>query len=269
MQNLGHFSKIACLSTLFIILQTKRIRKMRKILIPFFAFGFILSACGGASNSSSSGQVELKEEMPPAITVESNMGNLTMNKNGVSVEKKNEMTELLRLLSNDTVDIAEVVWVWKSKGYPDMPMKMTYNKRTNSLKQIYTQNNVIEEYKNVDYNCLLDFLKSGTKEIHKVESYCKASYDFNNREMKSKVVGPKPEQSEWDGEVKIVRDYVKSIANDPSSIKFIEWSKVSEVGENWFVRAKFTGKNALGGTVTTNMGFFIQNNKVVRTTEMK
>lgn len=242
---------------------------MKKFIIPALAFGLFLCACGGASNSSKSEQVELKEELPPAITVESNLGNLTMNKDGVSVEKKNEMTELLRLLSNDTVEIAEVVWVWKSKGYPDMPMKMTYNKRTNSLKQIYTQNNVIEEYSNVAYECLLDFLKTGEKKIYKVESYCKATYDFNNREMKSKVIGPKPEQSAWDGEVKIVRDYVKSIANDPSSVKFLEWSKVTEFGESWFVRAKFSGKNALGGTVTNNMGFFIQDGKVVRVTEIR
>lgn len=245
---------------------------MKKLVIPILSFGLLFSACGEGSPT----KPVLKEELPPAIKAESNLGSLTMNKDGVTISKKNERTELVKLLDNDTVDVAEVSWVWKSKTvlqngqkYPDMPMKLTYDKRTKILKQIFTQNNVIEEFKNVERECLIDYLKAGNTSYYGLEEFCKASYDFNNREMECHAVGSKPDQDALTGKVKIVCDYVNSIANDPSSVEYEEWSAVSATGENWFVRTKFTCKNALGVKVTHNLGFFIQNNEVVRTTEIK
>ena len=63
--------------------------------------------------------------------------------------------------------------------------------------------------------------------------------------------------------VKIVSDYIKSNAKDASSIEFLEWSKVISIGKNWTVRCKYKGTNSLGGIVTENAWFYIQNSKVV------
>jgi hypothetical protein len=105
----------------------------------------------------------------------------------------------------------------------------------------------------------------GEKSFYSLENYCENSeYDFNNREMTIKAVGPKPEQSELNGSVEIVKKYIKDNAHNDSSVKFIEWSKVSPFGEYWIVRCKFKGDNALGGVITENMWFYIQDNQVIQ-----
>jgi hypothetical protein len=87
-------------------------------------------------------------------------------------------------------------------------------------------------------------LSSGKKGFYNLSDYCTdVSYDFNNREMKQTAIGKKPEQSELDGSVKIVKDYIKSNAKDSSSIDFVEWSKVSSMGDNWVVRCKYKGSS--------------------------
>ena len=54
-------------------------------------------------------------------------------------------------------------------------------------------------------------------------------------------------------------------SKDASSIDYLEWSKVSQLGENWIVRCKYKGTNSMGAIVTENVWFYIQNNKVVDT----
>lgn len=211
---------------------------------------------------------ELKEELPQPITGKSDLGVLKMNENGQSVGKKTELTELRRLLAIDSLDIIEITYEWKGSYGDNIAKKIIYDKRTGNLKDIFTENNVIEDYKNVDPEGLKKFLAKGEKSFYSLEKYTDAEYDFNNREMTVRAVGEQPEQSEWDGSVKAVEDYVKSNANDASSIDFIEWSKVSPIGDYWVVRAKFKGSNALGGIVTVNKWFYIQNNKVVKTKDI-
>lgn len=213
---------------------------------------------------------KLIDEIPQLPVKKIDLGKIKQNTDGNSVGKQTELTELNQFLSDDEYGSIEIVWVWDcSPKYGDMPMKLTYDKSTGILREIYTQNNVIEEYKNICVDCLKQFLDKGEKSLFKLEKYCEGSeYDFNNREMTVKAVGPKPEQSELTGGVKIVEKYIKDNANDASSVKFIEWSKVTAAGENWVVRCKFSAKNQLGGVVTSNMLFFIQNSKVVRTSEV-
>lgn len=89
---------------------------------------------------------------------------------------------------------------------------------------------------------LKEFLKSGNQSFLSITDFCKDSkYEFNNREMKQTAIGTKPEQSELDASVKVVEDYVKANAKDASSIDFLEWSKVSAMGQNWVVRCKYKG----------------------------
>lgn len=213
-------------------------------------------------------KVSVKEELPPLKTCKSDIGNVKTNGDG-SIGSKTEMTELLKLLKNKDCDIIEITFVQKSppdRNYEDMALKIVYNRVTGLLKSIFTKNNISEDYNNVNQACLMEYLKSGKKNFNSLETYCKdAKYDFNNRDKKQSAIGNKPEQSELDASVKIVEDFIKDKAKDASSIDFLEWSKVSEFGENWIVRCKYKGTNSLGAIVTENVWFYIQNSKVVDT----
>ncbi|MCE5320650.1 MAG: hypothetical protein LLF93_06070 [Bacteroidales bacterium] len=252
-------------------------RNPKTILIVVVISATLLISCGGPGNNSSksvgnsdSTKIVLNEELPPLQTTSINVGKLRMHQDGYSIGKKTELTELQNQLINNEFDIIEIVWIWDSSPkYADMPMKIIYNKIDGTLKLIYTTNNVIEEYSNISPECLSKFFKNGEKSLYKLQDYCKNSkYDFNNREMTTNAIGDKPEQSEWDGSVKVVKDFIKENANDASSIKFLEWSKVSAFDKFWIVRCKYKGTNALGGVITENVWFYIQNNQVIKTKKL-
>jgi hypothetical protein len=76
--------------------------------------------------------------------------------------------------------------------------------------------------------------------------------------------GIKPEQSRSDGSVQVVKDYIEENAKYPRSIRYKEWSKVTDFGEFWVVRCKFKGKNSLGNITDNDMWFYIQNGQVVK-----
>lgn len=211
-------------------------------------------------------EIILKEEFPPAKTCKINLGKLKMSDDGYSIGKQTELTELLKQLKDKNCDIIEIIYVWKTPPYDDMPMKILYNRREGNLKEIYTRRNVIEDYANINEACLSSFLKNGEKYFESLSDYCKdAKHDFNNREMNQTAVGSKPEQSEFDGTVAIVKDYIKRNAKDASSIEFLEWSKVSPLGENWIVRCKHKGTNSFGAVVSENTWYYIQNSRAVDT----
>lgn len=159
------------------------------------------------------------------------MGRLKMHQDGYSIGKKTELSELRMQLKRKDIDIIEIVWIWDcSPKYDDMPMKIIQNKKDGGLQEIYASTNVIEDYKNITPKCLEEFLKNGENSFYSLESYCiDAKHDFNNREMRQTAIGPKPQQSELDGSVSIVKDYIKEKAQDASSVDFLEWSVVSFV----------------------------------------
>lgn len=57
------------------------------------------------------------------------------------------------------------------------------------------------------------------------------------------------ENSEWDGSVAQVKQYLKRNLKDPDSYEGIEWSKVTKVGNQYKVRHKYRAKNSFGGYV--------------------
>lgn len=212
----------------------------------------------------------LKEELPPAKTCKINLGKLKMSDDGYSIGKKTELTELLKQLKNKDCDIIEIIYVWETPPYDDMPMGIVYNRREGNLQEIYTRRNVIEDYTNINEACLSSFLKSGEKYFASLSEYCKdVKHDFNNRKMNQTSIGSKPKQSELDGTVTIVKDYINRNVKDASSIEFLEWSKVSQLGENWIVRCKHKWTNSFGGVVSKNNWYYIQNNKVVDTKDIE
>ncbi len=66
--------------------------------------------------------------------------------------------------------------------------------------------------------------------------------------------------SEFDGSVSQVKDYLKSNLNDPDSYESIEWSPVSKIktlNHKFIVRHKYRAKNGFGGLVITNQTFYL------------
>ena len=209
-------------------------------------------------------KIEPIEETPPLETCTSDIGIIKSDGN-VSLGKKTEMTELLKQMQNSSCDIIEISYVNSfpdPKYDPNMPLKVTYNRRTSTLNHEL----MMAEFTNVNEDCLIKFLKQGHKGFFGLTDFC-AGMEFKTKypEVNETPIGKKPEQSEWDASVQIVKDYIKSNANDASSIEFLEWSKVSSAGEYWVVRCKFKGTNSFGGVVTENKWFYMQNNEVVKT----
>lgn len=239
-----------------------------RLALPAFIL-FALTSCGGSSHSDEqkSETAKLAIETPPLEKETVSLGKIKMNQEGNSVGKKTELTELYKLVQDESIDVIEINWVWDTQPvYDDKDMRITYDKINGDLTLVYMKTNVREEFTNISVDCLSDFLKNKEKSFYSIERYCKDSnYDFNNREMTQRTVGEKPKQSEVDGSVSIIENFVKSNANDASSIDFLEWSKVSAVGEFWVARAKYKGTNAFGGVVTEDMWFYIQNGTVVKT----
>lgn len=241
-------------------------------IIGLFVIIMVIGVFSSDDNSSKTGNTtnntEIKEELPNPITSKVDLDVLKMDANGYSLGNKTELTELKRLVNIDSIDVIEINYELQGSYGKNISKRIVYDKRKGHLKDIFTENNVIEDYKNVSVDGLKKFLEKGEKSFYSLEKYTDAKYNFNNREMTIKAVGKEPEQSELDGSVKTVKDYVKNNANDASSIKFLEWSKVSPMGDFWVVRAKFKGTNALGGAITENKWFYIQNNEVVKTKDI-
>ncbi len=88
--------------------------------------------------------------------------------------------------------------------------------------------------------------------------------EMSNRPLKKRPnIGPKPEQSEWDSSVDIVKKYILKNAYQPDRIDFLEWSGVSEMFNYWVVRVKFRGPNVIGLEVVSHKWFYIRYNKIV------
>lgn len=81
------------------------------------------------------------------------------------------------------------------------------------------------------------------------------------------VLGPKPENSGWDGKVYCIDRYLKRTLNDYDSSEYLEWSPVTRMdvkGEPyWAVRLKLRAKNAFGALIVKDVVFLIRQNEVV------
>lgn len=81
------------------------------------------------------------------------------------------------------------------------------------------------------------------------------------------IIGEKPFQSSWDGEVLAVKRYLRATLNDYESSEFVEWSPVSKVNIEgrlyWGVRLKLRAKNAFGAYVLRDTYYFIRFDEVV------
>lgn len=86
------------------------------------------------------------------------------------------------------------------------------------------------------------------------------------------VLGPKPGNSSWDGNVKPAQDYLKVTLKDYDSSEYLEWKQVTKiyVGKEpyWGTSVKIRAKNSFGAYVINDIGFLIRNNKVVKASNL-
>lgn len=83
------------------------------------------------------------------------------------------------------------------------------------------------------------------------------------------VLGPKPQNSSWDGNVAPAQNYLKLTLKDYDSSEYLGWTKVSKVyiGKEpyWTTTVNIRAKNSFGAYVVDEITFLIRNNKVVKT----
>lgn len=74
---------------------------------------------------------------------------------------------------------------------------------------------------------------------------------------------PKIINSPWDSSVTQVQSYLKKNLKDPKSYESIEWSKVNNSKDGYWVRHKYRAKNSLGGFAIENKIFYMNFDGVV------
>lgn len=81
------------------------------------------------------------------------------------------------------------------------------------------------------------------------------------------VLGPKPINSAYDGNVTPAQNYLKQALNDYDSSEYLGWTDVRKtyVGKEpfWTTTVRLRAKNAFGAFVVNEYTFFIRNNQVV------
>jgi len=93
----------------------------------------------------------------------------------------------------------------------------------------------------------------------------KALADERNRARVFLTIhGEKPEQRSWDGSYRVVTDYLKSAANDPSSIDVEGCTEVYKGQSGWLVGCDFRGKNAFGALVKNSNWFTVSQGRVLK-----
>jgi len=71
--------------------------------------------------------------------------------------------------------------------------------------------------------------------------------------------------SEWDGSVYQVEDYLKDNLKDPDSYDNIEWGPVQKTNNGFMVRCKYRAKNSFGGYDIAHQVFLLNQNGDVTT----
>lgn len=75
--------------------------------------------------------------------------------------------------------------------------------------------------------------------------------------------GPAPTASSWDGSIRCVERYLKSVLNDPSSYKHDMTSRPVPEGDHWVVVTQYRAKNGFGATVLQTATFKIRQGEVI------
>jgi len=138
-------------------------------------------------------------------------------------------------------------------------------------KHLNTALDAVEEWKIDEAKKALNTAMNLVPDSLDDDRFNEAREKISEAESVVNEIGPKPENSEWDGAVKPVVDYLNANLRDPGSCEYIEWSPVflqNLSGEKyWAVRVKYRAKNAFGGYVIEEKIAWIRNDEVVLMTD--
>lgn len=121
-----------------------------------------------------------------------------------------------------------------------------------------------------------DEVMKGLREIPKeAKEYKEAQKLFDQLNKKLSVflaeilvLGPKPTNSAYDGNVAPAQEYLKQALNDYDSSEYLGWTNVQKtyIGSEpyWTTSARIRAKNAFGAFVVNEFTFYIRNNQVVK-----
>lgn len=110
----------------------------------------------------------------------------------------------------------------------------------------------------VKYSSLNKDMKTWEKKDSKYQKENKVYTDYIDKH------GDRPEVSSWDGSYSVVKEYLKLMANDPSSIEMAGCSAASWGNPmGWEVSCVFRGNNAFGGKVKSAKVFYISKQRVI------
>ena len=253
------------------------------ILLSLFTKFIIVSiiiflySCGNEKNYDNEKQeiekIRLVEETPPVYTapdITENIGKINYDSN-TGLPKSNNKTTTLKTLARlvkANPKSNSITINYNMHFSPDYAKdwKVVYNRTEKKVYDITISTNIKDVYENITDDVIISAAKD--KEcltLLCLTTYSKTKMNTDYSERKIDAVGMQPAQSDLDGSVKVVAEFIKANSKESSSIKFIEWSKVTPFGEFWIVRCKFQGTNSLGAVVTENKWFFIQKEKVVKT----
>ena len=74
---------------------------------------------------------------------------------------------------------------------------------------------------------------------------------------------PVVSNSQWDGSVKQVKQWLNRNLKDPDSLQIIEWSPVYKSDDVYYVRVKYRAKNSFGGYTVSNFIFTLDSHGTI------
>ncbi len=122
----------------------------------------------------------------------------------------------------------------------------------------------LQKNKNL-YQKLLKLDPNNQKYQQKLSHYSQKILEKHEKEQKQLMkFGLPPEPSAWDGSYTAIKEYLRTVANDPDSIKIYASTEVYTSEDGWLVGCDYGGKNAYGGMVRQSKWFVIVHNQVVQ-----
>ena len=136
----------------------------------------------------------------------------------------------------------------------------------NKLKSIPTKKTKLNyQY----YKRLVELKPSISRYKKKMDYYNNILIDKEAKEVAKKIFyGDKPTASGWDGSYFEVKNYLKRVMKDPSSLDIVSCSNVYKIDNiGWAVNCSYRGKNSFGALTLNSNWFIIRRNIVVSVKE--
>ena len=173
-------------------------------------------------------------------------------------------------IDDQTMEGITKVRLVEGEGVPVVSIMHSSGVKAVKPQQVPLAFAVLWDYSDDDVTELIAEIKTRQEARKKaIAARNKAIADKKKAEQDALIakVGPEPKASAWDGSVLCVKNYLKSAAHDPESLKFDTWFKPmlveTESGPAWRVKVIYRAKNSFGATVKEVGYGFVRHGSVV------